>query len=141
MKNTAILRPAWTPATTAFMIIGFIVYWPLGIAMLAYIIWGDRLEYFKKDVNTATDNVLDAARKGFQNFESGSSCRSTGNLAFDEWRDQELARLKEERRKLDEAKAEFGLHMKELRQAKDREEFEHFMKERSSQDGSDVKQA
>ena len=34
----ALIRPAWTPATIALMVIGFMVFWPLGLAMLAYII-------------------------------------------------------------------------------------------------------
>ncbi|TIX06797.1 MAG: DUF2852 domain-containing protein, partial [Mesorhizobium sp.] len=55
MNTTALIRPAWTPATIALMVIGFMVFWPLGFAMLAYIIWGDRLDGFKRDVNRATD--------------------------------------------------------------------------------------
>lgn len=141
MKNAALIRPAWTPATIALMVIGFVVFWPLGLAMLAYIIWGDRLDGFKKDINATTDNVMNAARNGFKNFDCGSAYRSSGNAAFDEWRDQELARLEEERRKLDEAKAEFELHMKELRRAKDRQEFDRFMEDRASKSGSDVVQA
>ena len=46
MTTTALIRPAWTPATIALMVIGFMVFWPLGLAMLAYIIWGDRLDFF-----------------------------------------------------------------------------------------------
>lgn len=140
MKNAALIRPAWTPATIALMVIGFIVFWPLGLAMLAYIIWGDRLDGFKKDVNATTDNVMNAARKGFRNFDGGSVYRSSGNAAFDEWRDQELTRLEAERRKLDEAKAEFELHMKELRRARDRQEFERFMEGRSPKGDSSVDQ-
>ena len=56
--------------------------------------------------------------------------RPTGNRAFDEWRDSELARLEEERRKLEEAEREFAVHIEELRRARDREEFERFMKSR-----------
>ena len=38
MTNSALIRPAWTPATIALMVIGFMVFWPLGLAMLAYIL-------------------------------------------------------------------------------------------------------
>ena len=48
-----------------------------------------------------------------------------GDLSF-----AELARLDEERRKLDEAQREFSEYVEELRRAKDREEFERFMAER-----------
>ena len=43
----------------------------------------------------------------------------TGNVAFDDWREAELTRLEEERRKLDEARAEFDEYLRELRRAKD----------------------
>ena len=35
MNQSALLRPDWTPATIALMILGFVVFWPLGLAMLA----------------------------------------------------------------------------------------------------------
>ena len=50
-------------------------------------------------------------------------------MAFDEWRQAELARLDEERRKLDEAQREFAEYVEAIRRAKDREEFERFMAE------------
>eukprot|EP01037_Dinobryon_pediforme_P034486 gene34486-40406_t len=56
--------------------------------------------------------------------------RPTGNVAFDEWRDAELTRLEEARRKLDAAQQEFAEYMENLRRAKDREEFDRFMSQR-----------
>jgi len=126
MSTTALIRPAWTPATIALMVIGFMVFWPLGLAMLAYIIWGDRLDGFKRDVNRATDGIFAGCRK--------ASCKAnprTGNVAFDDWREKELERLAEERRKLDETLTEFDDYMRELRRAKDQEEFDRFMANRN----------
>ncbi len=54
----------------------------------------------------------------------------SGNRAFDEWREAELARLEEERRKLEDAHREFAEFVENIRKAKDREEFERFMNER-----------
>jgi hypothetical protein len=56
--------------------------------------------------------------------------RATGNSAFDDWRNTELARLEEERRKLVQAEREFSEHLDRLRRARDREEFDRFMNER-----------
>lgn len=126
MTNSALIRPAWTPATIALMVIGFMVFWPLGLAMLAYILWGDRLEGFKRDVNRATDGVWAGCRRhGFR------SHARTGNVAFDDWREKELERIEEERRKLDELREEFDSYLRELRRAKDQDEFDRFMAERS----------
>ena len=106
MNTTALIRPAWTPATIALMVIGFVVFWPLGLAMLAYIIWGDRLDGFKRDVNRATDGVFAGCRRA-----SWKANAATGNVAFDDWREKELERLAEERRKLDEMYEEFDRFM------------------------------
>ena len=127
MNTTALIRPAWTPATIALMVIGFMVFWPLGLAMLAYIIWGDRLDGFKRDVNKATDGMF-ASCRGRSHWKAQSR---TGNVAFDDWREKELERLAEERRKLDETLAEFDDYARELRRAKDQEEFDRFMANRS----------
>ncbi|KTR04496.1 membrane protein [Aureimonas ureilytica] len=134
MKSHALIRPAWTPATIALMVLGFMAYWPLGLAVLAYILWGDRLEAFRFDVNRATDKVVDGFRRSGARmpFQAGA----TGNLAFDEWRDTELKRLDEERRRLDNASAEFESYARELRRAKDREEFDRFMSQRGRRAGA-----
>ena len=128
MTQTALIRPAWTPATIALMVLGFMVFWPLGLAMLAYIIWGDRLDGFKADVNRATDDFTSAFRKNRHCMRSTGS----GNAAFDEWRDSELSRLDEEHKKLDEMRREFDQHMRDLRMARDREEFNRFMADRKA---------
>ncbi|MEP9386982.1 DUF2852 domain-containing protein [Mesorhizobium sp. KR9-304] len=133
MNTTALIRPAWTPATIALMVIGFMVFWPLGLAMLAYIIWGDRLDGFKRDVNRATDGVFAGCRRSADKahrWGHGGSAR-TGNVAFDDWRDKELERLAQERKKLDDALAEFDEYARELRRAKDQEEFDRFMANRN----------
>ncbi len=132
MNTSALIRPAWTPATIALMVIGFMVFWPLGLAMLAYIIWGDRLDGFKRDVNRATDGVFAGCRRGADRAHRwGHGSARTGNVAFDDWREKELERLAEERRKLDEALAEFDEYARELRRAKDQEEFDRFMAQRN----------
>jgi uncharacterized membrane protein YgcG len=132
MNTSALIRPAWTPATIALMVIGFMVFWPLGLAMLAYIIWGDRLDGFKRDVNRATDGIFAGCRRGSDKAARwGHGSARTGNVAFDDWREKELERLNEERRKLDEMLSEFDEYARELRRAKDQEEFDRFMANRN----------
>lgn len=128
--TNAFIRPAWTPVTIAMMIIGFMIFWPLGLAMIAYIVWGDRLESFKSDVNTATDRASEVFSKT-RGFGCSKRHSRTGNVAFDDWREAELKRLHEERMKLDTMRAEFDDYARELRRAKDQDEFEHFMAHRA----------
>lgn len=132
----ALIRPAWTPVTIAMMIIGFMIYWPLGLAMIAYIVWGDRLDSFKTTVNETTDRATEMfSRGGRFKFDR------TGNVAFDDWREAELKRLHEERIKLDEMRAEFDDYARELRRAKDEEEFNRFMAHRAKAVDNDEKPA
>ncbi|MCQ0988527.1 DUF2852 domain-containing protein [Jiella marina] len=132
MTSHALIRPAWTPVTIAVMVGGFIVWWPLGLAMLAYILWGERLEGFKTDVNRSTDKFMGSMKRA--GFKQPFGMERTGNVAFDDWREAELARLDEERRKLNEASAEFESYARELRRAKDQEEFDKFMRDRKNRD-------
>src|ERR1700741_5431992 len=92
MNNTATAprycsRGRWTALNIVLMIIGFAVFLPLGLAMLAWIIWGDQIGAKVEDL------------KGqFRSFQErapsfGSTAHvfrgRTGNAAFDEYREQE----------------------------------------------------
>lgn len=128
MTNSLALRPGWTPLTIGLMVLGFIVFWPLGFAMLAYILWGDRLHRMAGDAS-------ESFRANGWNCAGRSPMRSaplsaTGNVAFDEYRKREIERIEAERRKLDEMRAEFDGYLAELRRAKDKEEFDRFMADR-----------
>lgn len=135
MIQSALIRPAWTPVTIAMMVLGFMVFWPLGLAMIAYIIWGERLDEFKSEMNNATDGFFrtcrGSSRRSSHKYGRGASHSNSGNAAFDEWRDEELQRMDEERRKLDAMREEFDAHMRDLRRARDKDEFDEFMQTRA----------
>ena len=63
-RTAPLIRPDWTPATIALMVLGFIVFWPLGLAMLAYILFGDRLHAFKREANDKMDGFYKSCRRG-----------------------------------------------------------------------------
>jgi len=128
MNQSALIRPDWTPATIALMVLGFVIFWPLGLAMLAYILFGERLRDFKRTANERADGMFSSFRRSGRRY--GPSY-STGNVAFDDWRKTEMDRIEEQRRKLDEMRDEFDSYLRELRRAKDQEEFDRFMRERS----------
>ena len=133
-RTAPLIRPDWTPATIALMVLGFIVFWPLGLAMLAYILFGDRLHAFKREANEKMDGMFKSCRRGGGQARGrgGWYHHETGNVAFDDWRKAELERIEEERRKLDEMRQEFDSYRRELRRAKDQEEFDRFMRERQN---------
>jgi hypothetical protein len=128
MVNSYALRPAWTPLTIALMVLGFIVFWPLGLAMLAYILWGERMPEVRRHFAGMKRDW--AHERGGCGGTRGFS--RSGNVAFDEYRARELKRLEEERRKLEEERREFESFMQNLRRARDQEEFDRFMHDRDS---------
>lgn len=133
--KSCMIKPAWTPATIGLMVLGFVVFWPLGLAMLAYILWGDRFEGLARD---ARDQWRGSPLKGaFENMSSTAGHPRTGNVAFDDYRERELKRLEEERAKLDTMRAEFDDFLRELRRARDQEEFDRFMAKGGRSGGSD----
>jgi hypothetical protein len=123
-------RPAWI----ALMVIGFIVFWPIGLAILAYIIWSGRMGCSARygDMQQWRDRAAERWDRKRERWErrmqrwgghgSGGFAPS-GNRAFDEYRSEAL-------RKLEEEAAEFRSFLERLRMAKDRAEFDEFMKER-----------
>ena len=104
-------RPAWI----ALVILGFMIWWPIGLGTLAFIIGSGRMSW--KGVSRwhgAADQMRNAG-----NWWQPSS----GNRAFDEYREETLRRLEEEQR-------EFRDFLVRLRMAKDKAEFDQFMTER-----------
>jgi hypothetical protein len=127
-------RGRWNALNIVLMIVGFAIFWPLGLAMLAWIIWGDEIGRKAEDLKGQFRSFSDRA-PSFRSGEGYGFRRDTGNAAFDEYRTQELKRLEEERRKLEEMRTEFETFLKELRRVKDQEEFDRFMREFRSRTG------
>lgn len=133
--NTALIKPAWSPVSIALMVLGFIVFWPLGLAVLAYILWGEYAGGSKEQA----DAFMRKAGAGLKGFGArpgapAGGFATTGNAAFDAYREEQIRRLDEERRRLDEEYAAFEEHLKKLHEARDREEFDRFMRERNGGD-------
>jgi len=97
-------------AWIATMVLGFVFLWPVGLAILFYMIWSNR---------------MGCAHRKNRNFMKRARYANTGNTAFDNYRDDTLKRL-------DEEQSAFQGFMDRLRQAKDKAEFDQFMEDRDS---------
>jgi len=101
------------------MVLGFIVYWPIGFAVLGWKFWqkksgysGDIISFGREKWGNWTNWARGFRPHGlFVKAVSDFGMGSTGNRAFDEWRTTELARLEEERQKLVAAEREFAEFM------------------------------
>lgn len=99
-------KGAWIVA----MILGFILFWPIGLALLAYLIWSKRM--------------FNGSCSHRRHARHHAAFRSSGNTAFDAYKADTLRRLEEEQ----EA---FEAFLQRLRDAKDKAEFDQFMEDRA----------
>ncbi len=106
-------KGAWIAA----MVLGFIFFWPLGLALLAYMIWSKRM--FSKSCSR---------RKSWHTHMS--AMKPSGNSAFDAYKADTLARLEREQQ-------DFEAFLRRLREAKDKAEFDQFMDERARENHED----
>lgn len=97
-------KGAWIAAA----VLGFIFVWPVGLAILAYMIWSKRM--FNKSCSHKS------RRRHMR--------QSSGNSAFDAYKSETLRRLEEEQ-------DNFEAFLKRLRDAKDKAEFDQFMNDRA----------
>lgn len=108
-------KGAWIAA----MILGFVFFWPVGLALLFYMIWSKNM--FKSGCSR---------RLG----RSGHNFRSSGNTAFDTYKADTLRRLEDEQHA-------FTSFLHRLRDAKDKAEFDQFMDDRASRASEDAVEA
>ncbi len=128
MKRSRWIRPAWTPATTTTMVLGFIVFWPLGLAMLAYILLGRRAEKAKWRVHMPA---------GYGEYDFGRSKEAFSGR----FRNQRDGDLVEDDRKLAGMKEEFDTFLSKLRQSKNRQDFSRFMQKRRQKGNQAIQKA
>ncbi len=134
MPITAKLDEFGKPAWIALIVLGFMAWWPLGLAVLAFTIgsgrmgcgyhagyaghgrWQHKMERMQRKMDWMRNKM--AGGSGAWGYAP-----SSGNRAFDEYRTETLRRLEEEQR-------EFRDFLERLRMAKDKSEFDQFMAER-----------
>ena len=120
-------RPAWI----GLMVLSFILFWPIGLAILAFLLWSGRMGCGRHGAWGESREGWERHRAHWQNrMERWGRCSggrgrfaASGNRAFDEYREETLKRLEEEAQ-------EFRAYLDRLRHAKDKAEFDQFMAER-----------
>lgn len=154
MRLDSLGRPAWIAA----MVLGFVLFWPVGLALLAYMIfsgrmgcrqngnsaamfghsmagnWGGNAQIWENNMGLMQEKFArwGGCRNGWRNRDARSGFAPTGNRAFDEYRAETIRRLEDEA-------GEFRDFLERLRHAKDKAEFDQFMADRRKEDSNDVK--
>jgi hypothetical protein len=106
-------KGAWIAA----MILGFVFFWPVGLALLAYMIWSKRM-FSRHNCHARRQEFMARHRAMHEAF------RPSGNTAFDAYKTETLKRLEDEQQA-------FETFLQRLRDAKDKSEFDAFMDDRA----------
>ncbi|MFI5013665.1 MAG: DUF2852 domain-containing protein [Hyphomicrobiales bacterium] len=120
------------PIELLAMILGFVFFWPLGLAILIFKLCGGHFPRFAGPAWRG-ESWSHGPWGGSGSAWSGWQGSRSGNSAFEEYRRATLERLEAERRKLAEEERAFADFLRELRRARDREEFDRFMQSRRQQ--------
>ena len=118
-------KPAWI----GLMVLSFILFWPLGLVVLGYLIGSGRMSCWTQGGGRWQRHMergmerMQAAAERWRREPAGPA---SGNRAFDEYRTETLRRLEEEQR-------DFLAFLDRLRHARDKAEFDQFMADRRRQ--------
>jgi hypothetical protein len=119
-------KPAWIALT----VVSFILFWPLGLVLLGFLIGSRRMACWSHGHGERWQRRMQRMQRRMERMQAagerwggGGYRASSGNRAFDEYRAETLRRLEEEQR-------EFKEFLDRLRHAKDKAEFDEFMSER-----------
>ncbi|EPX85932.1 hypothetical protein ruthe_01653 [Rubellimicrobium thermophilum DSM 16684] len=118
-------RGKW--AWLAAMVAGFVLFWPIGLAILAYMIWSKRMFSSRHALAPDGSRGLRCGRRHARSeawAHARTALRPSGNAAFDAYKAETLRRLEEEQRAFEE-------FLSRLREARDKAEFDQFMEERA----------
>ena len=105
-------KPVWIAAT----VLGFIFFWPAGLALLGYMIWSKRMFNRSSSCGSRRMQRMNSMHRG--------AWMSSGNSAFDAYKTETLRRLEDEQQA-------FDAFLQRLREAKDKQEFDAFMQDRA----------
>ena len=124
----------WSAWEIGAMVAGFVVFWPLGLIAL-FLKWKNG-ERWKGSADTAAPwasfKAPDLSGWNWKGQASSYGFAGSGNAAFDTYKREQLKRLDEERRRLEDEQKAFRDFVERLRRAKDQDEFDRFMNERRS---------
>jgi hypothetical protein len=142
MAITAKLDEFGKPAWIALIVLGFMAFWPIGLAILAFTIWSGRMGCGYHGGHARWQHKMDRLQRKMDWMRARMSgdnttpwggwggAPSSGNHAFDAYRNETLKRLEDEQR-------EFKDFLERLRFAKDKTEFDTFMAERRNRPASE----
>ena len=114
-------RAHWSPANIAVMVIGFMIFWPVGLLVLGWILSGRHVRDLPPAIRETWASVTGSSRNGF------GPRTATDNVVFNDYQQTQLERIREIKAELRERTRRFAEFRERSRRRADQEEFDRFM--------------
>ena len=122
----------WSAVNIAAMVAGFVLFWPIGLFILFWIVTG-------RDVQDLPDACRRqwSALTGVWQDQAGDGTRgATDNVVFNEFQQAQYERIREIRDEIKERARRFREYRANAKRRADEEEFNRFMSDAPLRDGS-----
>ena len=116
----------WGGFNIAAMVLGFIIFWPLGLFILFWVMSG-------RNVKELPQGIRDTWARMTGHWNNGNGVYSTGsndNVVFNEYQDAQYDRIREIREEIKERTRRFREFRANAKRRADEEEFSRFMNDR-----------
>lgn len=122
-------RGNWSPANIFAMVLGFVLFWPVGLVILFWIFKGRNV----KDLPAAVKKQWNRM------FSSDSAHPESDNVVFNEYQQTQFDRIKELKEEIKARAKRFRNFRFDAKRRADEAEFKEFMSNNPSQDEKDDK--
>lgn len=116
----------WTPINIAAMVLGFVVFWPIGLVLLFWILSG-------RDVQ----ELPGAIRQKWSQYATGGSSHANGesdNAVFNDYQQTQYDRIAEIKQEIKDRARRFREFRADAKRRADEDEFKQFMDRKPDSD-------
>ena len=112
----------WSGFNIAALVLGFVLFWPIGLVMLFWILSG-------RNVKDLPAGIRDQWYRMTGNWRGGSGRRvaSSDNVVFNDFQEAQYDRIREIKEEIKDRASRFSAFRENARRRADEEEFNRFM--------------
>lgn len=110
----------WGAANTVATVLGFVIFWPAGLAILFWVLSGRHVRDLPHTLKSAWDSVS-------EHLPRARERTATDNVVFNDYQNTQYERIREIRDEIAERARRFTEFKQDAQRRRDQEEFDQFM--------------
>jgi len=121
-------RSNWSAINIAATVVGFMCFWPVGLAMLFWVLSGRQVTELPEAISYGWARLI-AAKNGERPLFGCGQEFATDNVVFNEYQQTQWDRIQEIREDIQRRRDQFADFRSDVKRRADDEEFRRFMNE------------